>query len=445
MDNSPINRSKFIPDFKDVNLGVFLIGIYLLFDFGAIQGVFGFVNTLHLPFVLATFSLLYALVLILTGAFKIRSLTSFSFFFLYTFLLVYIQISTINPSELRGASTQYLQYWANYIILVACIKKPSQYIWVLDFFIIAVMHAAVRSIRTKGIIWDSLWLADENTVGLLMAYAIPFAFFLFMYYKSGLRKAWYVLGLVCMVAANVVAMSRGGTMAMAIGGLFCWLFIKYKFRTLLIIAVAVVLIFQFAPPKFFSEMNSLKQGTEEGTAYDRVYSWHLAVLMFLDHPILGVGPANYPQYFSQYNFIYKETAKRDAGHKRNEKRVAHSTPYQWLAEMGFVGVCIFLLLQLAMVKNWLTLGKYKGIIASIPEKSEGFLLYKYLTHANAISQVAFWVGALFLTLILQPFYWILPAFSECCKNLLVSYMDEEETADIESNPDSILVPEINVD
>jgi oligosaccharide repeat unit polymerase len=424
MNDSSIDRSKFFPDLRDVNLGVVLIGSYLLFDFGCIQGVFDFINALKLPYILALSSLLYAFFLIVSGKTPF-TYTTYIFSFLIAFILVYIQIATINREEAWGSTTQFLQYWANYIILISCVKKPSQYILLLDIFILAVMHSSFRSIRSQGRIFDSLWLADENTVGLLMAYAMPFAFFLFIYYKSWIKKIYYILGLVAMVAANVVAMSRGGTLALAIAGFFCWLFIKYKFRTLFLIIMAVVLIFQFAPPKFFSEMNSLKQGTEEGTAFDRVYSWHLAFMMFLDHPILGIGPANYPHYFSQYNLIYKEISTRNPGHKAREKRVAHSTPYQWLAEMGFIGVCILLLLQVAMFKNWWTLRKYTETIKYSPEKSEEFLFFKYLTHANALGQIAFWIGALFLTLILQPFYWILIPFSECCKNLLVNFMEEE--------------------
>jgi hypothetical protein len=424
MNNTPINRSKFLPDFHDINLGVLLIGFYILFDFGAVQGIFDWVNTLRLPYLVSIGSLVYALVLIFTGKLNARSSMFLTYSLVCAFIVIYSQIGTINRTDAKANLTLFLQYWANYVVFVACIKKPSQYILVLDIFILAIMHSALRSILSGGLVWDSIWLRDENHVSLVVAFAIPFAFFLFIFYKSWVKKTCYLIAIALFVSANVVAASRGGTVAMVVGCFFCWLFIKYKIPSLALVAVAAILVFNFAPPKFFRKMNSLKQGSEEATSFDRVYGWHLGLMMFADHPFLGVGPCNYPEYYPEYNMIYRITAPRHPIRDPNEKRVAHSTPIQWLADLGVVGVVVLLLLQIPLFKNWRTVKKYKESALYAENKSEGFLLFKYLTHANAIGQITFWIGALFLSLMPYPFYWIFIPFSEVCKDLFVQYMEE---------------------
>jgi O-antigen ligase len=400
-----------------------LMGTYILFDFGSIQGVFEWVNTFRLPFIVALVSVLYAFYLILKGEVNLRTLTAFSYSFLTFFIIIYAQISTIEHVEAKNLFTLLLQYWSNYIIINACIKKPTQYILILDIFLLAIVHSSFHAIHQGGKLYDSIWLRDENHVSLVCAFAIPFAFFLFMYYKSWLKKICYGIAIGFYVTANVIAMSRGGTMAMAAGAILCCLFLKHKIRAFIIISIATSLIFFLAPPKFFKEMDSIKQGSEESTAFDRTYGWHLAIMMFADHPLLGVGPSNYASHYPEYNFRYRLFAKRTPGRDPSLNRVAHSTPIQWLAEMGLIGIPIILLLQFALFSNWRIIGQYKRIVPDELKLSDGFLLFQYLTHANAIGQVVYWIGALFLSLLGYPFYWIFIPFSETCKVLFINQME----------------------
>lgn len=413
-------------NFKDLNIGMVLMSVYILFDFGAFQGVFEIVNKLKLPYILALASLAYALYLVLNKKVEFSSLTTRSYLILCLFIIIYSQIITIDPLREKAFLTLFIQYISNYIIIVTCVKKPSQFIFLIDVWLFSILHSSYHAIAQGGKLYDSIWLRDENHISLVCAYAIPFAFFLFMTYRSKLKKIFYVICMIFFVTAVVVSVSRGGLVTMATMGFLCWLFVKNKFRTLLMLLLAIVLVIQFAPQRFFDEAKTLQQGTEEGTANERVYSWGLAVMMFMDYPIIGLGPGNYPEYFQEYD--YEARFGEDAGRSAYAKRVAHSTPFEWLAEAGIIGGILFTILHISIYRNWKTVKKFKKSSKNNDDEDEDVkrqdMLYKVITHACAFTYLGFWVAAAFLSLLPYPFLWILIPFSEAWKNIVLKYIEQ---------------------
>jgi len=414
------NYSSILPgpfeNFKDINYGIILLSVYILFDFGSFQGVYEIVNELNLPYILALLSVLYAFFLIATKRVSFESPTTKWFTFFVSFLIIYSQISSINPIEKKYIFTLFLQYLANYYIFTACVKKPYQFIFLVDVWLFAVMHSSYHAIYQGGKLYDSIWLKDENHTGLIGAYAIPFALILFKQYKSKLKKLFYILCLAFYITINVVAASRGAALSMIIVTVLCWLLYTQKTRNLLIVAISVILVFSFAPNKFFTEMDSLEQGTKEKTAADRIYAWGLAIDMFVDHPVLGVGPMNYPQYVGEYDI---------ENHYEGQKRVAHSTPMQWLAETGLIGVVILYMLELSMYKSWRKVNFYKNKKYDSEIANNKLLEFININHACTITRIGYWVGAMFLTLLPYPFYWILIPVVETWKNISMDFIKED--------------------
>jgi len=442
MKANATNASKILPgifeNFKDINLGIIILSTYILFDFGAFQGVFEIVNTLRLPYILSVITIIYALYLVVSKRVNFASSTTRWIVFFVFYLLAYSQISTIQPTEKNFLLTNFLQYLANYIILVSCVKKPSQFIFIIDVWLFAILHSNYHVINQGGRIWDSIWLRGENNVGLLCAYAVPFAYFLYIAYRDSVKKYFYLLSMATSVTGVIMANSRGGFVALAVVTFCCWLFVKKKIRVMVLILMAAILVVQFAPDKFFVELESLEQGTEEGTANERVYSWGLAVKMFADNPVFGVGPSNYPEYFLEYDDDDEGRFTRNAtGRRMYTKRVAHSTQFQWLAEFGTVGLLILFYFQLSLYRNWKVIYKYKPSDQVLSLSDVNTL--KMVSHANIITQIGFWVAALFISVVHYPFYWVLPAFSEVWKNIYMSYVEEnKETGGIKQGvrPDS---------
>lgn len=413
---------------KELNVGIILLACYFLFDFGAFQGVFDIVNELRLPFIVAALSVIYAGYLVVTRRIDFKSMTTKRFILLCFFIIIYAQLSTDIETDKQALFTLFVQYLANYLIFIACVKTPYQFIFLLDIWLLGVLHSSYHAIHQGGKLYDSIWLKDENHISLLVAMAIPFALILFKQYHSKLKKLFYLICLVFYVVANIIAASRGGALAMFIAGLLCLLLYDNKIRNLLIIATAVLLVFlvfTYGPELNMTRSLSgrltktINQGTQEETVNDRLYLWGFAIKMFDDHPILGVGPMNYPVKFYSY----------EKGERYSERgglwRVAHSTPLQWLAETGTIGSIIFILVQAALYKNWKIIYLIKKRRAALAkQKTQADISdFNNISHACMISQVAFWIGALFLTLLPYPFYWCLIPFSEGWKNIYLHYVD----------------------
>jgi len=415
---------------SDINFGIVLIGIFLLFDFGSVQGVFEIVNTLRLPFILSLISGLYALFLIFRNINEFKHEMTKRYFLLIVYIVIYTLISTIDPEKKIGNVTDLIQYSANYIIVVYCVKTPKQLILLLDIFLVSLLHSSYHSIAQGGKIYDSIWLRDENHISLVVAMGFSFAFVLYNESTSRIKKICYVLCLLFFIAANVVAASRGGGLALAAAGILSMrLYKNKKLRNIAVTAITIIFIFIYGA-NFIREMNTLKEGTEETTASARIYLWGIGLHMFFDHAIIGVGPSNYTE-----NFIMYDHGRLNPEHP-DFKYVTHSTPIQWLAEMGTVGTILLLLLQMSLYKNWKITNVNYGKIAT---SSNNYSFTNRLSHACAISQVSFWIGAIFLSLITYPFYWFLIPLSESCKRIYCANLPILDVEDKKGNVNRKLI------
>jgi len=407
-----------IINIKDINIGMILVSTYILIEIGSFR-VFSIVDQLQLPYLVSVLTFVYAIYLVLRGKFDFKSPLNKMLLVFCIYIIVYAQIDMINTFYREGMSKLFIQYIANYIIIVSSVKKPQQLIFMVDVFLFSVLHSSYHSIYQGGRIWSTLWLKGENNVGLLCAYAIPYAYFLYINYRDSVKKYFYLICMFASVTGVIVANSRGGFVATAVIGFFCWLFVVKKIRVLFLLLAVSLLVAQFAPDSFFTELKSLEQGTEEGTADERVYSWGIAIKMFIDHPVLGVGPFNYSEYLYQYD---NEAEGRFGG----VGRVAHSTQFQWLAECGIVGLYILIYFQLQLYRNWKIIYHLK--IPDETNRLKDAVFLKTMTHANLITQIGFWVAAMFISIIHYPFYWLLPAFSEVWKNIYIDYVNEKSEA-----------------
>ena len=410
---SNFSLKKLFPYLKSVNIGIFIICTHIFLDLGAFQQLVDFVVPLKIPFIVSVLTFLYALFLLFSCKFHpLKSKLYISITLLFLFLLLYSLLSSKDIQIRNEGLKLLLIYYSNFIIASCCVKNILQLSLVTDAFLLAVLHACYHGIRQGGLIWSSKWLGDENEISILVICAIPYAFMLFLLYKNRIRKILYILSIAIFLTLIIKANSRGGALALFATGFFCWTFIEKKIRALLIISIAGFVIFIFAPQRWFNEIQSIQQGTTESTAFDRTYGWKLAALMFKDYPICGVGMFNYPEFYVPYNLQYRLKADKYPKRDPHIKRVAHSTPIEWIAETGILGSLILSLMFLSIHSNW------KNLHLSC--KSDPYESIQYIkAHNNAtiISMIGFWTGALFVSVLFWPFFWTLVLFNEMGNNV----------------------------
>ncbi len=401
------------PYFYSVNCGIVLICAHIFLDLGAFQQLLDFVVPLKIPFIVSAITVLYALSLLVRGKFHpLRSRLSLCYTVFFLFVFLYSLISSKNIQVRNEGLKLLIVYYSNFIIASCCIKNIFALSLVTDAYLLAVLHACYHGIRQGGLIWSSKWLGDENEISIMVVCAIPYAFMLFLLYKNRVRKILYGFSLAIFLTLIIIANSRGGALALFTTGFFCWTFIEKKVRSLLIISSTIIAIFLFAPQKWFNEIKTIQQGTNESTAFDRTYGWKLAALMFKDYPICGVGMFNYPELYVPYNLQYRIKADRHPKRDPHIKRVAHSTPIEWIAETGILGSLVFSSLLLSIYSNWKHLNLY---CKSNPNVSIQYI--KAHNNATIVSVIGFWTGAFFVSVLFWPFFWILVLFSEIANNV----------------------------
>jgi putative inorganic carbon (hco3(-)) transporter len=162
-------------------------------------------------------------------------------------------------------------------------------------------------------------------------------------------RALRLLGWACQiagVAALYLTASRGGLIAY--GGMLLLSFLFVAPRRTALFKVMVSILLAAGLVLSMQETGSLGrvQEVDDFTQTTRLALWGTAGMMFLGHPILGVGYGDYRALYNDYL----------PGVRANELD-AHNLYLQFLAEMGIVGFLVFAALMVAFARTAIKLAR----------------------------------------------------------------------------------------
>ena len=252
--------------------------------------------------------------------------------------------------------------------------------------------------KEGGLIWSHDFLKDQNQISTFMAMVIPVTIFYSFYTR---KKSYKILCYLC-VAMQVVliirSFSRTGFVALVTVSFFIILNSQKKIFLLLLLLLSVVLVCNYAPKRFFHEVNSLNEGVEEATAHARVRFWERAWRMFQDSPIIGHGIGQYPVE----NTRFRGSAELD---RATDSLVCHSNWFQILSELGLVGFVCYLVIWLKYFKAWHLINKnpFRYSLANLNSDEESF--YKNISTGFAIGMISFIVAGSFINIMIFAYYY----------------------------------------
>jgi len=188
------------------------------------------------------------------------------------------------------------------------------------------------------------WFRNSGEFGLLMAmffsYSICFVVFLRQCWRGWVK--WIMYFLPVSAIACIMASSSRGAIVGVVGSLFYLSFFsKKKIRAWLASGLLLFLVYLMLPQEFLQRFQSA--GNDQ-TSLSRIFYWGKARLMMSEHPVLGVGYYNWVPYFrdNYYNSTYSGRVE-----------LAHNTFLQTGAELGYLGLGIFIAMVLcSFVLNW---------------------------------------------------------------------------------------------
>jgi len=252
-----------------------------------------------------------------------------------------------------------------------------------------------------GHIKGGYFLGDLNDFGWSLAVVLPFAIYLFLKTHGTFAKFISLASALTIAAGILLTQSRGAAIAVAASATWFVLSGRRRVIGLTFLIVALVLMVTIAPDSFIHRMNTIKTYDEDSSARGRLMAWRAAVAMAIDHPA-GVGPGNFPNVYGRF---YREKYADPTVWAPNRWVAVHSIYFLTLAEYGFLGTLLLLLLLF-----W----NFRGNLQITSVNETGPLDNASIAMLGRIlnwSLVAFAIGGMFLGGIHYPHIYILTAMT----------------------------------
>ena len=199
-------------------------------------------------------------------------------------------------------------------------------------------------------------VGDPNFFAQMLLILVPLALFMaWTTARPWLRWAAY-LAATTLAAATIMTYSRGGALALAVVVTLSLLARGLRWRNGLIAVAVVGAVVALAPSEFSSRLTTLQQllpGYDTPTLHpdssfeERRLVTRTAWRMFLDHPVAGVGAANYPARFDEYSDQVGSDAREYD--EPADPEYPHSLYLETAAELGLIGFLTFMALVVAVL------------------------------------------------------------------------------------------------
>ncbi|HSK11138.1 MAG TPA: O-antigen ligase family protein [Vicinamibacterales bacterium] len=267
---------------------------------------------------------------------------------------------------------------------------------------------------------------EPNRFGQILLVLVPLAVFL---YRTGASRSVKLLaaaaGLALLVGIGLTS-SRGTFIALAMVAASMVAVRWVRASRLLLAAGVLLLALPLASPFLLMRIQSIAGVTKllggeraayqdlDGATLGRTTEMLAAFSAFLDHPVLGVGPGLYtPLYSVEYQQKNPDLKFRDL----RVPRRAHTLYFEMAAELGAVGLTVFMAIVLMLARRlWLA---RKRLLERWRDRSD-------LATAMLLTLFAYLATAVTMHLAYQRYYWLLLALASAALHILHAGQREEE-------------------
>lgn len=304
--------------------------------------------------------------------------------------IVWMLITTLLAIYPDAAMDQYIKVIKIQLVtfltfvLINTRERVRQLIWVISMSIgYFSIKGGVFTIMTGGGFRvygpPGSEIAENNALALATLMIIPLMFYLRSTSKNIWVRRFLLAAMVLSLASAVGSQSRGALLAlMAVVGYFWWQS-KSKAITGILLSFILVIGFFFMPASWHDRMSTISNYEEDQSAMARIQAWQYSINIANDR-LFGGGfnswsKHTYEIYRPGYIGVF----------------VAHSIYFNVLADHGWIGLLLFLLILLLTWRNLGVIIKYATRVHPDPE-------FEVLARALKVSVVAYLAGGAFLSL-----------------------------------------------
>ncbi len=269
------------------------------------------------------------------------------------------------------------------MILVTTVKRLKYLALVIGMSFGALgIKGALFGIRTggEGLVWGppSSFVSDNNDLALAINMSLPMLFFLAREEKNRLLRNLLWFAFVASIFSVILTYSRGGLLGLATVLAILAIKARRKLLAVACLTATAFVLMTYAPEKWMTRMETFMGGQLDASAKGRINAWYFSYNLAKDYPLTGGGFGTFtPDLFHRY------------APDPLDFHGPHSIYFQMLAEQGFVGLTLFLLLLASTIHS---LRKLRLRAKEVPGAEQ------LVPYANAIEVglYAFLVGGAFL-------------------------------------------------
>lgn len=232
---------------------------------------------------------------------------------------------------------------------------------------------------------------DGNALAILLIICMPFILFGIQHFKQKWLQIILFLCLPLMWHALILLASRGAMLSAGVITIFAATLMKSKLlNKALIFGFVIIIVTQGGALLERTKVTVTAAQTESQKPLNpRLVSWEIGVKLIGKYPIFGAGPERF-QIASATHF------------PGESPHVAHNTFLNFSANTGLITGIIFLSFFFAAYLQ------YK----KVKDDTEFSSTFHYINRSCAAALIGFFVGAMFLDLIIfEPFYFVLALIS----------------------------------
>jgi putative inorganic carbon (HCO3(-)) transporter len=252
-------------------------------------------------------------------------------------------------------------------------------------------------------------LGDNNGVAIGMLMLFPLLVALAQTTKDRSRYVAWFLSIGVLYRA-ISTYSRGGFLAASALALHYAVRSKHRLAAVLGVLAMAGFVSWVMPDAYWERISTVKTAADT-TEANRIGFWMLGLDMANDYPATGVGLDGYRYMYDRYDPTFGLHGRR---------RDIHSTWFGVLAEVGYPGFVIFLLL---LGNTALTARRVRRLAMVRPDLAN-LAVYATVMEAQVL---VFAVGGTFITLQYKEFIWHVFALSMAVDHIIRRRLSDERT------------------
>ena len=326
----------------NLTAGICLLGFLTFLETVLPEGALSIAKVVGLVLVLSWFALITAG----DRDQRERIFSPAGFLFVLIFFVAWAAASAVwaeDSGAALDAATRYLPNALLFLIVFAGVRTREQFLWVVGSLVAGAIVAAVYGMVAGAPADDpgrvGIGNANETAASLVAGGTLAAALAFALTGKPVLRLITTIAVPLC-VFAVFLTLSRGGLVALG-ASLLAAVFMAGRRRRGVVLGVAVAAV--IAAVVYFGAFASVDARdrileVEGGTG--RTDIWTVGWRMVEDQPLRGVGAGNFP--IASIHYLLEPGALLRDDFIVDNPKVAHNTYLNVLAELGVVGLALFL-------------------------------------------------------------------------------------------------------